>query len=60
MQVEIYNKMKTNSIKDDIQFCDNVICNSGNALLETHILISHSSCCRSKKYRDEEKIIKYH
>ena len=55
MQVEIYNKMKTNSIKDDIQFCDKVICNSGNALLETHILISHSSCCRSKKYRDEEK-----
>ena len=45
MQVEIYNKMKTNSIKDHIQFCDKVICNSGNVLLEVHILISYSSCC---------------
>ena len=40
MQVEIYDKMKTNSIKDHIQLYDKVICNSGNALLEAHILIS--------------------
>lgn len=33
MQIEVYNKIKTYMIKDYIQCCDKVLCNSSNVRL---------------------------
>lgn len=44
--MEIYNKMKANSITGYVQSCDKAACSSGNVPLGTHVLVSHSSYCR--------------
>lgn len=35
MKMEIYNEMKPYGNENYVQFCDQMICNSGNVLLKT-------------------------